>query len=181
MKIIGIAGKKRSGKSSFAEALYTQHREVDIVSFADPVYAAVEAIIGPIEDDKKEEPIQWLAGITPRRLLQTLGTEWGRQTLHPDFWIMCMHKRLSALRELEYDGLVIIPDVRFENEAALIRSMDGVIVHVVREGLASEDSHESEKGIKVKSSDFTAYNTSTLQAWADIAERIYDIVMKKEG
>lgn len=179
MKIIGIAGKKRSGKSSFARALYENHVNVEIIAFADPVYAAIEAIIGEIDDESKETPMEWLANITPRRMLQTLGTEWGR-ALHPDLWVLCMRNHLVSIEKnmVSPDTLVIvIPDVRFENEVAMIREFGGVMVHVVRPGADNTDTHASEAGVQVAEEDYTAYNSEDLGFWKQTAERLYQQVV----
>lgn len=179
MKIIGIAGKKRSGKSSFARALFENHVNVEIIAFANPVYAAIEAIIGEIDDELKEAPIEWLANITPRRMLQTLGTEWGR-AMHPDLWVLCMRNKLEAIRQAEHERsepVIVIPDVRFENEVAMIREFGGVMVHVVRPGADNTDTHASEAGVQVAEEDYTAYNAEDLRFWKQTAERLYQQVV----
>lgn len=54
-------------------------------------------------------------GVTPRRALQTLGTEWGR-ALDPDVWIR------YGLERAESVARAVITDVRFENELRAIQA-----------------------------------------------------------
>ena len=109
-------------------------------------------------------------------MLQTLGTEWGRYALHPDFWLMCMRRRLDVYSQVP-DLVVVIPDARFENEAALIREHGGAIVHVVRPGADSSDTHASEVGVAVQEHDIVAYNSEDLVFWRQAADRIHQQVV----
>jgi energy-coupling factor transporter ATP-binding protein EcfA2 len=55
-----------------------------------------------------------VAGSKPRRLLQAIGTEVGRDTLGTDVWIKDVHKRIHDLRNKPH--LVFHDDMRFLNE-----------------------------------------------------------------
>ncbi|MDO8271997.1 MAG: deoxynucleotide monophosphate kinase [Gammaproteobacteria bacterium] len=59
--------------------------------------------------------------------------------------------------------VVIIKDIRFENEAAFLRERKGVIWHIVRDKKNEVNSHSSEAGIQVQPSDVTIDNNGTLQ------------------
>jgi hypothetical protein len=84
--------------------------------------------------------------ITARHLLQTLGTEWGRQCVHPDVWVSCWQARYMRLISQGYDNIVV-DDVRFLNEAGVIDCFSGELWKIDRHPsnccLASQD-HESE-------------------------------------
>lgn len=98
-----------------------------------------------------ENPI--LVKLTPRLLLQLLGTECGRQIIHPNIWVNALftdyiprHKILIRKQqrvgfgELKDLGIFeeervsnwIITDVRFPNEADAIRERGGIIIRVNR-------------------------------------------------
>lgn len=64
--------------------------------------------------------------LTPRKLLQLVGTEGGRKIIHPNVWI---NATLSS-----YDSTKnwIITDVRFANEADAIRNAGGVVIRIDR-------------------------------------------------
>jgi hypothetical protein len=110
-----------------------------------------------------------------RYLLQTLGTEWGRTHIDTDLWVKCEQARLEKLYPEER---IVYDDVRFENEAALIRSYGGLIVHVKRPGLKLDDVHKSEKGIVVAKGDVTLDNCSNLGLLLDEVLALVDWVAR---
>jgi hypothetical protein len=99
-----------------------------------------------IDGDEKEVAIPGLGCATPRFLMQTLGTEWGRNAVDPDLWVKHMRLRLGDILQITD---VVIDDVRFENEATMIRDMGGKIIHVQGRG-GIEGSHVSENGVKFR-------------------------------
>lgn len=158
--LIGIAGRARSGKdtvANFIVAAIGGYR----YSFADPIRAMLAPLGVDMSDPywqaRKEEPIPAL-GVSPRRMMQTLGTEWGRQLVNPDLWLIMAHQRL-----LQNGPGMIIPDVRFDNEAAWIRKHGGRIIHVVRPDTKAVEVHASEDGIEVQDTDARLFNSGTLE------------------
>lgn len=73
--------------------------------------------------------------LTPRTLLQLLGTECGRQIIHPNIWINALFanidKELDVNPNYNKKGF-IITDVRFPNEADAIKDREGIIIRVNR-------------------------------------------------
>lgn len=65
---------------------------------------------------------------TPRILLQQLGTECGRDTLHPNIWVNALFSTYDP-----DNSNWIITDLRFPNELAAIKSRGGVVIRVDRE------------------------------------------------
>lgn len=59
-------------------------------------------------------------------------------------------------------SIIIIKDIRFENEAAYIRKLGGEIWHIVRDNAEAVNAHSSEFGIKAKPGDITIKNNGTL-------------------
>lgn len=159
--LIGLTGAAGAGKGSVAHFLVHRHGFAEI-AFADPLYAAVEAITGisqtKLKDRRhKEEPIDWI-GKSPRELLQLLGTEFGRKMVKESLWVDRAMRRVIPF--------TVITDVRFDNEAAAIKGRGGVIWEVVRPGQAclvgEAASHESEHGIMRDLVDLTLFNEGTL-------------------
>lgn len=163
--ILGITGYKRSGKDTVASLLKARHR-YHVYGMADPMYAMVAVGLGLVTEEglasgrirscmmgatgkptivvDKEAIIPEL-GCSLRHILQTLGTEWGRETISPQVWIT----RFNAwLDNRGYPGDVAIPDVRFDNEAEAIRDMGGVVIDVQRPDLEGGDAHASESGVR---------------------------------
>jgi hypothetical protein len=148
--IIGLCGAAGAGKNTVAARLCLEHRFVPL-AFADPLYDAVSAITGltveQLQDrSRKENALGWIS-CSPRRLLQTLGTDWGRNMIHPEIWVMATMQKIEASPEFNF----CLTDVRFPNEAAAIKARGGVVWRVVRPGFGVLDgetaSHESERGI----------------------------------
>lgn len=170
--IIGICGAAGAGKGSVASIL--ESRGFATLSFADPLYEAVSAITGltvaELQDrSRKENTLGWIS-CSPRRLLQTLGTDWGRNMIHQEIWVMATMQRMLP------GGDYCIPDVRFVNEAAAIRARGGVVWRVERPGhsllAGAAAAHESERGIPDEYVDSVITNGGTLadlQAAVDAA------------
>lgn len=100
--------------------------------------------------------------LTPRRALQTLGTEFGR-ACYPEVWVeyaLRMAKNLDGLPGRMYTaqrGLrptmgpalagVAIPDCRFRNEVIAVRNAGGKVIRIVRPGAGLQGAagtHKSE-------------------------------------
>lgn len=80
--------------------------------------------------------------LTPRKLLQIIGTEAGRKLIHPDIWVNSL---FSSYKE----GLNwVITDVRFKNEAQIIKNKGGILIKITREELLSNSTpHISETAL----------------------------------
>lgn len=183
--IVGLCGAAGSGKSTVAARLHEAHGYASW-AFADPLYAAVAAITGlKIEElqnrQTKERILPWL-GVSPRRLLQTLGTEWGRELISETMWIDATFRRIE---ESDWERHVIC-DVRFPNEAEAILSRGGHVVRVERLGPAclgeQAAAHASEAGIPNELILATIDNSGTvagLEATVDaVFDRLHGITMK---
>lgn len=159
--IVGLAGPARSGKDTVAEFLVAETGGY-IYSLAAPLKAMLHAGLGvdmslPYWQEHKEEPIGAL-GKSPRQLLQTLGTDWGREMVSPDIWLVMANVRL-----IRSGGGMIIPDVRFENEAQWIRDRGGTIIHIRRKDAPEINPHVSETGVALALGETMIHNNGTLQ------------------
>lgn len=160
--IVGITGKARSGKDTAAQ-FFINSLGYEPYSFADPLKRACSEMFGvPLDhfyDDNLKDKLNTFWGFSPRRMAQLLGTEGGRKLFRDDIWI----KRAQLVCDRQQKNIVI-PDVRFENEADFVRSKGGIMIHIERESPVSVESHESENGIKVKPRDFVVYNNLTIDS-----------------
>lgn len=159
-KLVGVTGLKGTGKDTVASHL------CDIYGFRRFAYADIlrDALVRMFgvspdlftEAALKEVATPELFGQTPRYLMQTLGTEWGRDIVSPTLWIDLM------FRQVEQSGsqLVVVSDVRFDHEAEAIRSRGGKIWRVIRPDSPyfSGDVHRSEAGISDHLVDTTINN-----------------------
>lgn len=159
----------QSGKTTIANALVAREG-YQRIAFADPLKAMTCRFLeslGYREDQAqrmvyidKEVVIPQL-GVTTRHLLQTLGTEWGRQCVHPDVWLKCWSE--TAVRHAK----VVVDDVRFSNEAQLIRDTGGELWCVVRPGQAAHTDHASEGGLAGWEFDRVICNDGTMRELLD--------------
>jgi hypothetical protein len=174
-KLIGLMGAAGSGKDTVADILVKHHRWAKI-TLADPMKRAcaewfnwdAETLWGP--SSARNEPHARLKGLSARRALQTLGTEFGR-ACYPDVWVDYAMRVVDALLTPDHMGFtarytarrglcgyllpseqhagVVISDVRFPNEVAAIRAKGGIIWKTTHgEGLIGVlGQHESERHI----------------------------------
>jgi hypothetical protein len=145
--LIGLTGRAGAGKSTVAAWLEDEwafHQ----VAFADPLLNMLGSLFADCgiggewmtERTLKERPTS--LGFSYRQLAQTLGTEWARNTLAPDFWLRVAAHRLDSLAP--HGDHVVISDVRFPNEADWLKQRGGVLVRVVRDITPAVHPHESE-------------------------------------
>lgn len=165
MKLIGITGKARSGKDSAARYLWTQYA-FSRIAFADPLKAAAQAMFGlsdrqAWDDELKEVEIPFW-GMTPRRMLQLLGTDASKPIFGNDIWV----KRWLITYDLLNDtDDIVVPDVRVDIEADAIRKRGGILIEMRRDvaGLTgAAGAHVSEGGLSAPA-DFVIHNNGTLE------------------
>lgn len=139
--IVGLVGSKGCGKSTVAN-LMVQNNGFQVVKFAGALKDMLRALglsEEEIEGDLKETPSDLLCGKTPRHAMQTLGTEWGRDMIGPNFWVQAWAARAQQHR------LVVCDDCRFENEAATIAGNNGRLIRIIRPSADGHgDTHASE-------------------------------------
>lgn len=144
--LIGLIGPAGSGKTTVARILSDQYG-FKRLRFTDPL----KRMLGPsglglsfeeINGSKKDEPSAFLNGITPRHAMQTLGTEWGRMQMFPNFWIHCW---IQDFMRIPNSIHVVADDVRFDNEVDTIKKRGGIIVKIIGRSAGIGDDHASEK------------------------------------
>lgn len=178
-KLIAFTGPKGVGKDT-AATLFYQHGYKK-VSFADPLRYAAQVIFGltaeEMNDRKlKEEPLRRYPYQSPRQILQTLGTDCVRAH-YPEAWVEAAKRRIGNLFVAGHG--VIITDLRFENEAQLVRKIGGLIVSIQREGYGTGDDHVSEAGIPSQYIDI--YLRNTAQSEEEWARTAFEYISSEEG
>jgi hypothetical protein len=161
MRLIGLHGRAGAGKDTVGAMLVARQTDtVARLAFAQPIRDMLAAGLRDVgitwqllaDRTRKEERIEAI-GRSPRELMQTLGTEWGRNLVHTDLWLHIAAIRLAYHRR--FATATVITDCRFNNEARWIRAQGGEIWHVLRKygwnvaPLHPEPLHQSEHGIEM--------------------------------
>jgi hypothetical protein len=172
--IIGLVGYIGSGKGTVADILVRNH-QYHKFAFADALKDAVATIFtwprGLLEGDSnasrafRERVDVWWSNklgyeVTPRLILQRMGTEACRHGIADNIWIAALEKRIHGYND------VVISDCRFPNEIDFIRSAGGLIVRVKRGDDPSPEVlstlHVSETAWNSYEPDYVISNEGTL-------------------
>lgn len=160
--LIGITGRAGSGKDTIGDYLKANYN-FRSVSFAAPLKEGVKAMFG-LDNTHLDHPLkeQVLSDIgkSPRQIMQLLGTEFGRNLVHQDIWLLLAKKKVDAYAALGFN--VCITDVRFENEAEFVRKQGGQVLHVVRGDAGTKFAHPSEAGVEMAMGEWKIENNGTM-------------------
>jgi hypothetical protein len=146
MKLIGVTGFARSGKDTVGQILVREQNYVRF-AFADPIKKMIADMLEmPLHklEELKDQQLAHLDGLTPRYLMQTLGTEWGRDMIHKDLWVRLLREKIVLHADVNPSTNIVVTDVRFPEEVAMIRDLGGTIWKVFREDEGPVMPHESE-------------------------------------
>lgn len=146
--LIGITGRARAGKDTFAKAL--QARGYKLEAFADRLKVITATLahepLANFYDDALKEQVSPALGMSRRRAMQIIGTDMMINTFGPDIWVTPLINQF-----LRNPVNTAITDVRMPNEAAAVRAAGGIVVRIIRPGnvgLTGEAAaHSSEAGV----------------------------------
>lgn len=176
--IIGISGKKRSGKDTVADYLIKRH-EFTRYALADPIKHGSKAMFGFNDEQlwgSQKEVVDKHWGVTPREVLQVIGTEIfqtvmpkyvpGLRKINKYFW---PHRFLLWYKNNEETlaKRVVIPDIRFPHEVNFLRGLSErtpvFIIKLMRK-TGNKDTHASEMSVdNIKDVDAIIDNNSTIR------------------
>jgi hypothetical protein len=143
--LVGFAGTAGIGKSTLATLVSGWCNGI-IIPYSKPLKESLVKLTGLsmdyFTDIELKEKIMPGLGKTPRQIMQLFGTEFVRNMIASDFWIWRMKQEF----EKHQDKNIFIDDIRFNNEAQLIRDNGGIIIHLIRkyEKVTKESDHISE-------------------------------------
>jgi len=174
MILIGVSGRKRHGKDTFAARL-VEHHGFTRVAFADPMRQMALALDPIISEGWRlsalVEAFGWeeaKANPEVRRTLQRLGTEAGRGVLGDGIWVDTAMRHARKL-----GGRVAFTDCRFPNEADAIRDAGGQVIRVNRPAFPDDgDPHPSETALDRYPFDDLVLNDGTVDDLHAIADSI---------
>jgi hypothetical protein len=175
--LIGLTGRARTGKTTAANHLENSQGLL-AYAFADPLREALMTIFNlspcDFDDERKELTIDWL-GRSPRELMQSMGTEWGRNQVHPELWLLLAEQNLEFLGQTNDNATgFVISDLRFENEADFVRKRGGIVVHLLRPDAAEVSPHISETGIGLQDNDLVLHNDGAIEDLTAQLDEIFE-------
>lgn len=165
MKIIGLCGKKGSGKDTFA-AYIQKHLPNEAVAFS---FAHRLKTVGSLMLPNKYSQLVYGTqeqkntfipeyNMTIREFLQKLGTDVAHQ-FSKTIWTDLLFAQLEQhYQDFKY---CIITDVRFPVEADEIKAKGGMIVRIINPHENSTDSHISETALDNYQVNHTIINDKT--------------------
>jgi hypothetical protein len=146
--LIGVTAPARSGKDTIGDYLVNE-KGYTKYSFANPLKRAAMEIFGFTEKQvfgSLKETVDPIWGVTPRLVLQVMGTELFQYDIQkhiPEFekigrgiWV----ERFKLWYKENSDKNIVICDVRFKHEAEAITQLGGEIWRVERPSLSLTDT-----------------------------------------
>jgi dephospho-CoA kinase len=132
MIIIGLSGKMGSGKNYIAEKIiypsYKDDYNILIIGFGDLMKNELFARDTTLSYDELYDHKTY----ETRNKLQQYGTENGRDKYHQDIWVRGLDIQIETFRRRSNDNcIIIICDVRFQNEAEYIIKKGGKIIRII--------------------------------------------------
>ena len=144
-KIIAICGLKGSGKDTIADYIIQNYDNWEKHSFAGTVKDIVSSIFGwdrkmlagetPEDRETREEVDHYWSkklkyAVTPRLMLQKIGTDILRDHFDKNIWIYSLEHKL-----MNSDKNVIVTDCRFKNEIEALKGLKAIFIRVERNPL----------------------------------------------
>ncbi len=171
MRVIGLTGRKGSGKDTFCACLQASAQRagqrVVRLAFADLLKAEVARACGVsvLEINAHKEVF--------RPVLQWWGTDFRRARYGVDYWVAQVRRGLTAWPALHGPAVACLTEVRFPNEAALVREFGGVMARLVRPQNERDDAHPSETAMAQIAVDATILNDGCLDALQAVADAFW--------
>lgn len=154
----------------------------------------VDILVSYLDMDKefKNNNNAYIEKLTPRELLQIIGTECIRDKVHPNAWVNALfadykgqQQYIAGTPETKYPTYIeypnwIITDMRFPNELEAVKSREGITIRVNRNrpGIipSESDFHPSETSLDSATFDYTIENNSSIE---DLIHTV-SLILKRE-
>lgn len=201
--VIGLHGLPGVGKDTAADFLVREHEFIRR-GFADPLYEEVAEAFGVsvtflrtrevketpqramalgfcseeafVEMMFKREGYNFVGAHSPREILRLWGTEY-RRAQRDDYWIRQMDD-FRIMAAVEAKAGLVIPDVRFENEAEWLFGVEGKLIEIRRPGCVGS-GHQSD--LPIAKIDYTIINDKSIEALEQQVDAVFhDIASRAE-
>jgi hypothetical protein len=147
MVIIAICGFQGVGKDTFSNYLVSNY-EFKKFSFAAATKDVLTNMFGwdrnLLEGDTIESRIfretidSWWADklsipdLTPRKILQMVGTDLFRNHFNCEIWVHIVEKKIIDMLKVNPSQNIIISDCRFPNEIKMVKNLGAKLIHIQR-------------------------------------------------
>ena len=147
------------------------------IKFAQPLYDMQEMIYGLISG--VHAPPEGF--VKDRKLLQWLGTDWGRDTISESLWVDLWKQEVKRKEFMENPKAITCDDCRFPNEADAVHAEGGFVIKIIRssanpEGGTGIAAHKSEVGLNEKYVDFVIVNDNTVESLRNQLKGILELI-----
>jgi hypothetical protein len=164
------------GKDTAADVLVAKHGFVRR-KFAQPIKEACSMLFqvseNHFEGPEKEEVVE-KHGLSPRQMMQIVGTDMFRGMVDADFWLR--HFKDWCARQPD-DSRIVVTDLRFQNEIDAVKELGGLVVRITRSNGNGRhclaDKHVTEVGIAhLEGGDVHLENDSCVSSLWDKVENL---------
>jgi dephospho-CoA kinase len=180
-RIVGLCGKKQSGKDTVGDYLCEEYGYKKI-AMANALKMGCKNIFGLTEEqingDLKEVDDDFWK-VTPRQILQFVGTDLLRNKLvsliphiKQDIWIEVVRKQILNEWKQHPKTKFVITDIRFQNEIHFIQELNGIVIRLSR-NIQNTDLHVSENEVDKFIVDSDILNDSTVEDLHNRVQRIF--------
>jgi dephospho-CoA kinase len=194
MQLVGICGEIGSGKTLVSDYLVNELK-YDEYAFAKPLKDIAMAMgfthteVWGTQAQKLSKNKYW--GISAREFLQKFGTEIGRELMPgiiPNMdmgesgspWIKLFEIYWKSLIERKgTSATLVVSDVRFVDEAKIVKQNSGVVIRLVRQkkdSSGAEHKHTSETNMNGIKPDYSVTNDGTKD---ELYKKIIEILQKE--
>lgn len=161
----------QSGKSTFAD-IAVHEFGFTCISFAKPLKDMLGRLLSNVYDDAmiheflygtlKEYHLWDLGMHTPRELLYSLGTLWGRKTVCENLWIYLWQQQV--FQALKAGVNVVTDDMRFPNELDAVWKIPGALpIKIIRDSAKVHSGKGSEGLLDAELFPLELMNNSSLE------------------
>lgn len=198
--LIALNGRLRAGKDTAAlriETMVGDQMPVRRLAFADPLKNSVCALFGITREELeqlkvmdiptvglivKPRELKWtlekgdMITMTMRRFLERYGTESHRNIFGDTFWL-----DQALPPDFDHsDGLYLVTDCRFPNEAERVRELDGIVVEIIGPDGRAGNGHPSDSPLPDELIDAYIMNDVRDDGYAKLSDQIGMVIAGAE-
>lgn len=161
MIIIGLIGKERVGKDTFADYI-CQKYDFQKYNLAQPIKEISKIMFGWDDEElngSNKDEVDTKLGIKPRDFFTWFGTEIGQFALHQKFpnlqipdrsiWSQSMDVWIQEQIKVNKDGLIVIPDVRFCHEVDVLNKYNAILINITKSNISVGQNQKSDNNYQL--------------------------------